>query len=154
MALEICGHITESWPGLHFCLHIPHTQNGPAASTKPDQIPCLFVGRGSSLPSPKNSAPPPSFYYEETEINERKALPFLPGGYLPSISTRHLLEHSNSNRHVQHCWAQAQGQPDSSPTLKEFTSALEPREQPEDRVRDPPVSEGGGDEILHCKTLE
>lgn len=62
VALQVCGHEVESWPGLHFCLHNPHTQNGPAASTKPDQIPCLFVGRGSSLPSPKNSTPPPSFY--------------------------------------------------------------------------------------------
>ena len=54
------------------------------------------------------------------------------------------------------CRARAQGQADSSPTLKEFTSVLEVSEQPEDedRVRDPPVSMRGGDETLHCKTLK
>lgn len=57
---------------------------GCQPKTRPNSMFVCGAG-GSTVPSQKNSAPPPSFYYEETEINERKALPFLPGDRLPSI---------------------------------------------------------------------
>lgn len=61
VALQVCGHEVESWPGLHFCLHIPHTQNGPARAscqheTRPNSMFVCGEGELASLAKEFNSS--------------------------------------------------------------------------------------------------